>query len=198
MKPRRCWVIAAPLLTVALLPGLVLAQASPRRFVPVPAKSEVSFSAVHPLGDFIGRTSDIEGEFRFNPLDLRAGVAGALIVKVASLKTRETGRDRDMRRVLAADRFPDIRFTVEKIEASFPSIADRSDVLLTISGTMSIRGVDRPMVFPGRARLQNDKLWVRGETDLKLTDFGIKPPSRYFFTMKDTVFVGFDVTLAPE
>jgi polyisoprenoid-binding protein YceI len=191
-------IAAAALLAVALLPGLVFGQAAARRFVPVPEKSEVSFSAGHPLGDFTGRTSDIGGEFRFNPLDLRAGVAGALIVKAGTLKTREPKRDRDMYRVLAVDRYPDIRFTVEKVDASFPSIADRSDVLLTITGTMSIRGVDRTMVFPARARVRDNKLWVRGETDLKLADFGIKPPSRYFFTMKDAVFVGFDVTLAPE
>jgi hypothetical protein len=53
------------------------------------------------------------------------------------------------------------------------------------------------MSFPARARLRDEKLWVRGENDLKLTDFGIKPPSRYLFTMKNSVFVGFDVTLAP-
>jgi hypothetical protein len=63
---------------------------------------------------------------------------------------------------------------------------------------MSIRGVERAMAFPGRARLRDDKLWVRGEGTLQMSHFGIKPPSRFFFDVKDTLLVSFDVTLSPD
>ncbi len=189
---------AAALLLVALLSATSLGLADLRRFTPVPAKSEVSFAASYPWGNFTGRTQDIAGEFQANPLDLRAGVTGVLRVKAAALRTGDDGRDRDMRRTLAVERFPEIRFTVERIEASFPSVADRSDVLLTINGLMSIRGVERAMVFPGRARIRDEKLWVRGEGELKMSAFGIRPPSRFFFDVKDTLLVSFDLTLAPD
>ena len=103
-----------------------------------------------------------------------------------------------MYRLLAVDRHPEIQFTIERIEASFPSTTDRADVLLTITGLMSIRGVERAMAFPGRARLRDDKLWVRGEGPLRMSHFGMKAPSRFFLDVKDTLLVSFDVTLAPD
>jgi len=103
-----------------------------------------------------------------------------------------------MFKTLAIDQYPDIRFTVLKVEASFPSVTDRADVLLTVSGTMTIRGVERLMAFPARVRLRDEKLWVRGEGELKMTDFGIRPPSRLFLEVKDTVVVSFDLLLAQD
>jgi polyisoprenoid-binding protein YceI len=194
----RSWAAAAAIGLLALLPGASPAAAELRRFTAVAAKSQVSFTASFPLGDFTGRTQDIAGEFQVDPTDLRLGVTGTLRIKAYGLRTGDDGRDREMYRLLAVDRHPEIRFTVERMEASFPSATDRSDVLLTITGVMSIRGEERAMAFPGRVRLREDKLWVRGEGSLRMTQFGIKPPSRFFVDVKDALLVGFDVTLAPD
>ena len=197
--------ITGPKAARAALGGLVLAlaaarplDAAPRDLIPVPGRSEVTFAATFPLGNFTGRAGDIGGQFRADPADLRQGVTGALRVRVTSLRTGVDGRDRDMLRLLASARYPEIVFTLERAEASFASITDRADVLLTLHGVMSIRGVDRPMTFPGRARFREDKLWVRGESELRLSDFGMTPPSRFFFRVRDRLLVGFDVTLAAE
>jgi polyisoprenoid-binding protein YceI len=182
----------------ALLLGTTPAGADLRRFTPVTGKSEVSFTASFPLGNFTGRTEDVDGEFRADPGDLRSGVTGMLRIKAYALRTGDDGRDREMYRFLGVDRYPEIRFTVDKIDASFSSMTDRSDVLLTITGLMSIRGVERAMAFAGRARLRDDKLWVRGESQLRMSQFGMKPPSRLFMNVGDTLLVSFDVTLAPD
>src|SRR5688572_1465096 len=194
----RSWAAAAVIGLLAVLAGSPSAGAEVRRFRPVAAKSEVSFTASFPLGDFTGRTQDITGEFRADPADLRSGVAGMLRIKAYGIRTGDDGRDREMYRLLAVDRHPEIHFTIERIEASFPSTTERADVLLTITGLMSIRGVERAMAFPARARLRDDKLWVRGEGQLRMSQFGITPPSRFLFDVKDTLLVSFDVTLAPE
>jgi polyisoprenoid-binding protein YceI len=102
-----------------------------------------------------------------------------------------------MWRALSAERYPEIRFSVQRVEASFPSVADRSDMLLTISGLMQISGVERSVVVPGRVRLQDNRLWVRGETRLQMRDFGIDPPRRFFLRVSDSVLVSFDLLLAP-
>lgn len=194
----RAWLAAMALGWLAICTAAAEVRADARRYIPVPAKSEVYFSATFPMGNFSGRTSDIEGEFLADPNDLRAGITGALRVKAYSMRTGDSGRDRDMYRALAVDRFPEIRFTIERVEASFGSVADRTDVLLTIVGLMSIRGEERAMTFPGRVRLRDGRLWVRGEAELRMSQFGIKPPSRFFVSVKDVVLVSFDVTLAPE
>ena len=184
------------LVLVALAAGA--ADGEPRRWVTVAGKSEVSFAASFPLGNFTGRTEAVSGVFRADPENFRQTVSGSLQVDAATLKTGDAGRDREMRKLLAVERYREIRFTVERLEASFPSVAERSDVLLSITGRMQIRGVERPMVVPGRVRRRSNGLWVRGETQIKMSDFGISPPSRLFFQVADTVLVGFDVQLAEE
>jgi len=184
-----------------LLAGLLvalLATASPavtRRWVPVPDKSAVEFTATHPLGDFRGRAEGVTGEFQADPADLKAGVTGVLRIRVPALRTGDAGRDRDMRKLLEADKHPEIRYTVSAVEGSFNSMTPSADVLLTIKGGIFLRGVERPMTFLGRARLRDDRVWVRGESRLRLTDFGMTPPSRLFLKMGDEVLVSFDLTL---
>jgi len=190
-------VTAAIALVLAVGPASP-ARGDPHRWSPVPGKSEVSFVAAFPLGNFTGRTQDVTGEFRADPADLRQGVTGHLVVAARGLRTGDDGRDRDMYKALAAQAQPDIRFTIERVEASFPSVTERADVLLSITGVMLIRGVERSMVFPARVRLRDDKLWVRGEAEVKMTDFGIKPPSHLMMDVKNQVLVSFDVLLTPE
>jgi polyisoprenoid-binding protein YceI len=184
---------------IGLLALLVLAppaHAEPRTWAPVPGKSEVAFTASFPLGNFTGRTQEVTGDFRADPADLRTGVTGFLRVAPGRLTTGDEGRDRDMRKALATERYPEIRFTIERLEPSFPSTTDRADVLLTVSGVMLIRGVERRMAFPARVRRRDDKLWVRGEAEIRMSDYGIRPPTRFFLEVKDAVLVSFDVTLA--
>lgn len=172
------------------------AHAEPRRWSTVGGQSSVSFDGSFALGDFSGRADDVVGEFTADPADLRGGVSGALRVNPAALRTGVAGRDRDMWRTLAVSRHPEIRFTVDRVEASFPSVTERSDVVLTISGVMAIHGMERPMQFPGRVRLRDGRLWVRGEGQLRMSDFGIEPPRRFFLKVSDRVLVRFDIVLA--
>jgi len=195
---RKLWCASAIALGVLAALGFAatLAEAEAKRWATVAGKSQVSFDASFPLGDFAGRAGDVAGEFWGDPADLRQGVTGALRVKIMALHTGVDGRDRDMWRALSAERYPEISFSVQRVEASFPSVTDRSDVLLTISGLMQMRGVERALVLPGRVRLQGNRLWVRGETRLQMRDFGIDPPRRFFLRVADSVLVSFNLLLA--
>jgi len=182
------------LVTVLFLP----ASAQPRRWVPNPAKSVVTFDATHQMGDFSGRAEAVTGEFQADTADLRASITGVARVRVAVLRTGNDNRDRDMRKVLDVDRFPEIRFTIGGVEPSFNSVTSSADTLITIKGGLAVRGVERPVTFLARVRLRDDRIWVRGESRIRLTDFGIKPPSRLFFRVGDDVTIGFDLTLEPS
>lgn len=164
----------------------------------VPGKSHVAFDARHPLGPFSGTAQTVAGEFRGDPADLKQEITGVLRVLTTSIRTGDAGRDRDTWALLEADRHPEIRFTLQGVEASFPSVSERADALLTIRGTLSVRGVERPLakVF-GRVRaVENGMLWVRGETTIRLTQFGITPPRRLLMRVDDEVLLRFDLTLA--
>ena len=174
------------------------ARAEPRRWVPVPGKNLVSFDASHVLGDFSGASEQATGEFEGDIADLKKGVTGWLAVPVRTIKTGDDSRDRDLWKALEHERFPEIRFAIERVETSFPSVSDQNDVLLTIHGTLTIHGVSRPMTFPGRVRLREGKLWVRGENRIKMSDFGVTPPRRLLLKVKDSVLASFNLNLAPE
>ena len=165
--------------------------------MPVRGQSLVSFDAVFPPADFSGFGRDLSGEFEANADDLTQGVSGRLTVQVSGISTGNEGRDKEMWKSLAADRHPTMYFVIQAVDApSFPpGVAEHTDTLLTIQGRLSIAGVERVKRFSGRVRLKQGRLWVRGESRFKMSDFGIKPPQYLLLWVKDEVGVGFDLLL---
>lgn len=183
-------------LLLAALPASPV-WSDPKLFVIVSDKSRVEFQATYPLGDFTGATEEVSGELSVDPQNVPLGVSGSVSVKPESLKTGIAGRDSDLRKMLEVERHPLIRFTVLSVQASFPSLAEKADTTLTIDGLLIIRGVERPVTLTGRARIQEGRLWVRGEGALTLTRYGIDPPKKFFMAVGDTVRVSFDALLKP-
>ena len=107
--------------------------------------------------------------------DLRKPIKGSLSAPVASLRTGKAGRDKDLRRALDGERHPEIRYRIDKVESSFSSLTENTDVLLTLHGVLSMRGTERPVSFMGRVRLRQGTLWVRGENRIRPADFGVPP-----------------------
>ena len=177
--------------------GTSPAFGEPARWVPVSGQSIVSFDAKFPPADFSGYCRDLSGEFEADADDLSRGVSGRLTVQVAGLSTGNEGRDKEMWKALSADRHPTMYFVIQTVEApSFPpGVADHTDTLLTIQGRLSIAGIERVKRFSGRVRLKQGRLWVRGESRFKMSDFGIKPPQYLLLPVKDEVGVGFDLLL---
>ena len=189
--------MVAGILLFVLLLVPTSADGEPKSYAVVAGKSRVTFEATHPLGDFSGATEAVTGQLRLDPANIPLGVAGRVSVDPSTLKTGNDGRDHDLRKTLDTDRSGEIRFHAEEVKSSFPSLAAQADVILRISGTLRIRGVERPTTWTARARLDGGMIWVRGETDLKLTDFGITPPKRFFLAVGDGVRAAFDLRLAP-
>jgi polyisoprenoid-binding protein YceI len=177
--------------------GASPAFAEPARWLPVRGQSLVSFDAVFPPADFSGFGRDLSGEFEADAADLTQGVSGRLTVQVSGISTGNEGRDKEMWKSLAADRHPTMYFVIQTIDApSFPpGVSEHTDTLLTIQGRLSIAGVERVKRFSGRVRLKQGRLWVRGESRFKMSDFGIKPPQHLLLWVKDEVGVGFDLLL---
>ena len=204
IDPRRAAVLSTPMRSRAALLWLVRAGlgaspafAEPARWMPVRGQSLVSFDAVFPPADFSGFGRDLSGEFEANADDLTQGVSGRLTVQVSGISTGNEGRDKEMWKSLAADRHPTMYFVIQTVDApSFPpGVAEHTDTLLTIQGRLSIAGVERVKRFSGRVRLKQGRLWVRGESRFKMSDFGIKPPQYLLLWVKDEVGVGFDLLL---
>jgi polyisoprenoid-binding protein YceI len=189
--------LALALLTVALcgvpLSGSAIAETE--RWVLESGKSRVGFDAFHVLGNFSGASETPTGEVELDTEDLKKPIKGGLTVPVASLRTGKAGRDKDLRRALDGEHHPEIRYRIDKVESSFASLTDNTDVLLTLHGVLTMRGTERPVSFTGRIRLRQGTLWVRGENRMRPADFGIPPLRSWLVSMKEYVLATFDLVL---
>jgi polyisoprenoid-binding protein YceI len=187
-------VLLALALFEACLSGSAIAETG--RWVVDSGKSRVGFDAFHPTGNFSGASETPSGEVELDIEDLKKPIKGTLTAPVASLRTGKAGRDKDLRRALDGERHPEIRFRIDKVESSFQSLTENTDVLLTLHGVLSMRGTDRPASFMGRVRLRQGTLWVRGESRLRPGDFGIPLLRAWLVSMKEHVLATFDLTLS--
>jgi polyisoprenoid-binding protein YceI len=175
-----------------------LARADMQRFTVESAKSRVSFDAFHPwtVGVFAAASEGPTGEFEIDISDLRQPVKGGLTVSAAGFRSGDKSRDKDIRRALDVDHHPEIQYRIDKMDSSFPSLAENNDVILTIHGVLSVKGVERPTTFAGRIRLRpGGALWIRGESWLKPRDWGVPLIRSWLVSMKDSVLAIFDLTL---
>jgi polyisoprenoid-binding protein YceI len=190
--------LASALLTVVLLgvspSGSAIAETE--RWIVESDKSRVGFDAFHWLGNFRGASEKPSGEVELDLEDLKKPIKGSLAAPVDSLRTGKVGRDKDLRRALDGEHHPEIRYRIDKVESSFSSLGENTDVLLTLHGVLSMRGAERPMSFMGRVRLRQNTLWVRGENRMRPADFGIPPLRSWLFRMKEHVLATFDLVLS--
>jgi polyisoprenoid-binding protein YceI len=182
-----CTVLGAPIPTPA--------SAEIQRWTVEAGKSRAGFDAFHRLGNFSASSEAPTGEFEADIADLKQPVKGSLNVPVATLRSGKAGRDKDLRSALDVERHPEIRYRIEKLESSFPSLAENNDVLLTIHGVLSMHGVERPVTFAGRVRLRQGALWVRGESFIKPREFGVPLLRHWLLSIKDSVLATFDLVL---
>jgi polyisoprenoid-binding protein YceI len=191
---RRAVTLLVLILLGVSLPAPALAET--RRWIVESGKSRVGFDAFHPFGNFSGASESPSGEVEVDIEDLKKPIKGSLIAPVSSLRTGKAGRDKDLWRALDAEKHPEIRFRIDKVDSSFASLAENTDVLLTLRGVLFIRGVERPVSFLGRIRLRQGALWVRGEDRIRPGDYGIPPLRSWLIATQDYVLATFDLVLS--
>jgi polyisoprenoid-binding protein YceI len=99
-----------------------------------------------------------------------------------------------MRKALKAEKYPTITFRVASYDLA--KAADGLDV--TLNGTLTLGGVEKPITINATAKPgENGTLLVSGTREVRMTEFGLKPPTLMLGTMKvdERIKVGFDVVL---
>lgn len=99
-----------------------------------------------------------------------------------------------MRKAIKAEQFPAIAFRMTAYEAAPGS----EGVAGTITGTLTLGGVERTIMMPARGVEQNGMLRVTGSQAIRMTDFGLRPPTLMLGAIKvnDPITVSFDLLLA--
>ena len=117
-------------------------------------------------------------------------------VPVKSIKCNHGGMDGNVYKALKADESPDISYILATFEAA-PGEAKDSFTLHTV-GTLTIAGKENKVSMDVVAtRLADGSVKATGMVPIKMTDFGIKPPTAIFGRLKtgDEVKVNFELNV---
>jgi polyisoprenoid-binding protein YceI len=120
-------------------------------------------------------------------------------VPVKSLKCGHGPMDNNLYKALSADATPEISYIMATFEAVAGETKD-SFSLKTV-GTLTVAGKERSITMDVVAtRLADGTVKATGTLPIKMTDFGIKPPTAIFGRLKtgDEVKVNFELTVGAK
>jgi polyisoprenoid-binding protein YceI len=119
---------------------------------------------------------------------------------VASLRTGISLRNQHLRDEMEVDRYPLVRFRLDRVDVPCCATEDTGARAVVLHGPLTIKAVTRPVQIPATVLQRGDTLRVRGKVPIRLTDFGIQPPSRLLgiARMRDELVLAFDVVLLPD
>jgi polyisoprenoid-binding protein YceI len=98
-----------------------------------------------------------------------------------------------MRKALKVAENPTIAFTLTDYDVT----KNADGIAGTINGTLDLGGVKKPISLQATGTSEGGMLHVNGVYELRMTDYGLKPPTLMFGRIKvgETVKVGFDLLL---
>jgi polyisoprenoid-binding protein YceI len=153
-------------------------------------KSTATYSSRDSLYSWTGTTSGVTGTLSF---DDQTGelLKGEVEVDLASIDSGNGVRDGRMRNeFLQTDKFPKATLTIDKLEG-YPKFSEwkkwGTKQTGKIYGQLTIHNVTRPVVWEAEAIYLGTELKVNAKGQIKMTDFGITPPSLAFITVEDNV-----------
>lgn len=139
------------------------------------------------------------GVWMANPASGRFDVPSfRLRVPVSTFRCGNRVMESDMRRALKGDRHPHVEFSFRELRGGVEHDIDRKLYRAQIAGALSLAGVTRNIQLTVAAqRLSATRFRIRAELPLKMTDFGVTPPTALFGAVKarDALEVRFDLTL---
>jgi polyisoprenoid-binding protein YceI len=104
-----------------------------------------------------------------------------------------TQRDGIVSRQLDVQQFPDAKFTAAS--ASVPGTLTSSQVDVSVTGSLTIHGVTKPVTATAKAQLAGGKIEIAGSVSINMTDYGVTPPQVPFTTVDPAATIEFDIFL---
>lgn len=130
----------------------------------------------------------------------RLGEAQELAAEVAvSVRAFDCGSglmNRDLYRALAADAHPTIQFVLERAETLSAEARPGAWVRVRTTGTLRLAGTARRLTIEAEGRrLPDGRVALRGRQALRMSDFGVEPPSHALGLVRahDAIVARFDL-----
>ncbi len=200
----RCtaWLLGA--LSGCLLLGPAAAQI---HYVPTD-ESRVWIEGSATTRDFTCSTQHLDGRARLPAEATRTSLrelgedepATPALHATVPVRTLDCGRrrqNRDLYEAMKADEHPAIHYELLDVEVVAEPDSAGAPYVLNATGRLTVAGVARTVSFrlEGR-RLADGRVRARGSLPLKMTDFGIDPPTALLglIRVRDDLVVHFDIT----
>ena len=180
--------------TIPLLALLLLFATAPADRYTSSAGSAVKVTGTSTLHAWTMEGTTIDGQITATAIDQATVV---VTIPVTSIKSEHAKMDKLMAEALKAKSNPEIRY-----ELTDSALANGNDAAFAVKtkGKLTIAGVSREidMAVSG-AKNADGRYVLTGEAPLRMTDFGIKPPTAMLGTIKtgDDVKVSFRWIVQP-
>lgn len=127
-------------------------------------------------------------------------LTGTLTVDPTALTTGLGPRDsRMVGHCLEAAEYPTIQLVVTRIEGAVAGLRSGAGAgAVTLTGTLTIRDVERPVAIPATYAWEGDNLRMKGRHDMKWSDWNIPDPSTLLSKAGSELTVSFDVLARPS
>lgn len=145
------------------------------------------------------KTQDITGYFMI-PANLlknaQAGqefTEGKVTVPVGKLDSGESGMNKTMFGAMKKKKYPNVTYSLTSAKVTG---VNGSTINLDTKGNLTIRGTTKPIEMNVKAvKNSNGTIQFTGSKEFKMSEFGVKPPTKFFGTIKsaDPVTISFNV-----
>jgi hypothetical protein len=202
-------VTLAVALFAATLAGPLRAAEQVERFDGLTGRSEVRVDGTSTVHDWTVKSTTISGSIYFKidvakdaPVrEVREAIIAnpnaeaSVAIEVRSLKSGKKDMDQKMYEAMKTDRHPQIQYELTKFELAEGTKPDQETFDANTVGRLTIAGFTKEYRMPMRLTVVDaDNLRISGETEMRMTDFKVKPPQAMLGMIKsgDRIKVRFE------
>jgi polyisoprenoid-binding protein YceI len=200
--------LAVTLLSFCLLSNSSLfAQAPNQVDYTITSGSAVKLDGTSTMHSFHLNTKVISGDMEFdktnapNAIDTIGTITSMkVVIPVKNLTSGESGLDEKMQDALKADDNPNITYVLNKVDSVVYNGTSKTDFTMNTYGNLTVAGKTKDIEMKVAGKINGNNIIFTGQKSLKMTDFGVDPPTMFFGVLKtgDVVTISFDVTLAKK
>jgi polyisoprenoid-binding protein YceI len=131
-------------------------------------------------------TNKVSSTLQMN--DSIESIKGTIRINTLDLISSKKDRDANMYELLQASLHPTIAFEITTII--------KNEQNYTIEGNLTLNGITKPVSTKTTITQEEEKINLFGEFSIKLTSFGMKPPSMFFLTVRDQIYITYNLHYA--
>jgi hypothetical protein len=169
------------------------------RFEPAPGESPIQIDGTSNLHNWTIQGTVIQGYIDVNEIHLLdpqalelsdleqvlKSVKTHVEIRVRSLKSGHSGMDKNTYKALKADQYPNILYDLEQVSLRTRPQPPQRTATFDTTGRLSLAGATRQIHMPVTVELSGDEQFqLSGQIAVKMTDFGISPPTALLGVLK--------------